>query len=85
MKTMSVRELKRHFSAVLREVQQEGQVIDITNRGRVVARLVPVRMPHPRRRDVRATIARLDDLAAEISAQVPAGVSVEDVINDIRS
>ena len=84
MKTMGVRDLKRHFSEVLREVQQEGQVIDITNRGRVVARLVPVHTSRPRTRDARATIANLDALAADISAHVPAGVRIEDVINDIR-
>ena len=84
MKTMGVRELKKHFSEILREVQEEGQVVDVTNRGQVVARLVPVRTPRSRTHDARATIASLDALAAEISAYVPAGTSVEDVINDIR-
>ena len=41
MRTVGIRELKAQLSAYLREVKN-GQTIDITDHGQVVARLVPV-------------------------------------------
>jgi prevent-host-death family protein len=84
MITMGVKELKEHLSEVLHEMQTTGQIIGVSNRGRIVARLVPVRPAQDGKHNPRATIASLDELAAQISANVPADVSVEDVINDIR-
>ena len=84
MITMGVKELKEHLSEVLHEMQTTGQIIGVSNRGRIVARLVPVRSAQYDKHDPRVTIASLDELAAQISANVPANVSVEDVINDIR-
>jgi prevent-host-death family protein len=40
MTSVSVHEAKTHFSRLLREVAQ-GREIEVTNRNRVVARLVP--------------------------------------------
>jgi prevent-host-death family protein len=42
MARVTVRELQQHASAVLRRVEG-GERIDVTSRGRVVARLVPLR------------------------------------------
>lgn len=84
MKTMGLKELKKHLSEVLREVEETGQIIVIRNRGRAVARLIPERVAEVRKHDPRATITDIDALAAELSAGVPADVSVEDMINDIR-
>jgi prevent-host-death family protein len=84
MITIGVKELKEHLSEVLHEMQTTGQIIGVSNRGRIVARLVPVRPAQDNKHNPRATIASLDELAAQISANLPADVSVEDVINDIR-
>lgn len=84
MKTIGVKELKEHLSEVLREVEETGQIVDVSNRGTIVARLIPARFGQNSKSDPRATIADLDTLTAELSAGVPAGVSVEDVVNDIR-
>lgn len=40
MRTVGIRELQRHASAVLRDVKA-GEVVEITERGRVIARVVP--------------------------------------------
>lgn len=40
MRTVGVRELQRHASAVLREVKA-GEIVEVTERGRVIARVVP--------------------------------------------
>jgi prevent-host-death family protein len=84
VKTIGVKELKEHLSEVLNEIKTTGQIIGVSNRGQIVARLVPARATQGGKHDPRATIASLDELAALISANVPADVSVEDVINDIR-
>jgi prevent-host-death family protein len=42
MKTIGVRELRQNASEYLREVER-GRTLEVTSRGRVVARLVPVR------------------------------------------
>ncbi len=64
MKLIGLRELKDHLSEAIEQVEH-GEVIEITKRGRAVARLVPVG------KDVsieerRAIIASLDSLTAEI-------------------
>lgn len=39
--TVSVTEFKRHCLDVIRRVEQGGTAVDLTRRGKVVARLVP--------------------------------------------
>lgn len=39
--TVSVSEFKLHCLDVIRRVEQEGAAVDLTRRGKVVARLVP--------------------------------------------
>lgn len=46
MKSVGVRELKTHLSEILRQVQEEGEVIEVTKHGEIVARVVPVRHLH---------------------------------------
>jgi len=41
MKTIGVRELRQHASRYLRDVER-GETIEITDRGRPMARLVPI-------------------------------------------
>ncbi|HEU0169649.1 MAG TPA: type II toxin-antitoxin system Phd/YefM family antitoxin [Chloroflexota bacterium] len=40
-KSIGVRELRDHASEVLKQVERTGQAVDITRRGRTIARLVP--------------------------------------------
>ena len=84
MKTVGVKELKKHLSEVLHEVETQGQIIGVSNRGRVVARLVPSARELANTRDPRATIADIDALAAQISADTTSQLSVEDALNEIR-
>lgn len=83
MRSIGVRELKEHLSEVLREVQ-DGETVEVTNRGQVIARVIPVRRPKPDLQKVRAALADIDRLAAEISAHWPAGVSALDAVHDVR-
>ncbi len=49
MKTATVRELRYQFPEIEGRLRQ-GEEIQITKRKRVIARLVPVKPPRPRRR-----------------------------------
>ncbi len=89
MPSVGVRELKERTSAVLRRVRENGELIDVTYRGRVVARLAPAGQATIRERPISqdeldALWERWDKLSAEISADWPEGVSAEDAINDVR-
>src|SRR5229473_5320145 len=70
MKAVAIRELKSRLSSYLRDVSS-GEVILVTDRGRVVAEL---RQPSHR--------AALDPLAAEIERMVAAGELVRGLPND---
>ena len=84
MKSMGVRELKANISEVLREVDEEGEIIEVTRHGQLIARLVPARHTTSIDRDANGAWTDLNDLAAEISAKWPHGVSAADAINDVR-
>ncbi|HEX8221733.1 MAG TPA: type II toxin-antitoxin system prevent-host-death family antitoxin [Chloroflexia bacterium] len=82
MKRMGIRELKAHMSDALREVG-EGQTIEVTNHGEVVALLVPARRSVDKEK-VREALASLDALAAEIDKHVPGPVNVAEIISEMR-
>ena len=85
MKTFDVGELIEHIDEVLRMVEEDGETIEITNHGEVIAHLVPVRRPQslaePAERDVWADI---DRLSAEIGAHWHPDVSAVDAVRDVR-
>ena len=84
--SVGIRELKQQTSRIIREAQETGSVVDITNRGHVVARLVPVRREFSAadREKTAAALASMDRLAAEIGAHWPKGVSAVDAIREQR-
>ena len=86
MGAVGVRELKRRASAIIRQVRESREIIDITHRGEVVARLVPVERPLSRAEETRfaAVWADMDRLAAEIAAHWPAGVTAEEAVREQR-
>lgn len=88
MDTVGVRELKQQTGKILRRVREDGEVIGISYRGKIVARLVPVTpsLPSslPSTEDTAAILANLDQLSDEISAQWPEGASALAAVNDVR-
>jgi prevent-host-death family protein len=83
MKTVGVRELKANVSKILRHVREEGQTYEVTYRGRVVARVVPVGVSPPE-----PLAERFWDewrkVADEIGGAWPEGVSALDAVIDDR-
>lgn len=87
MKTLGVRELKERISEILRMVQEEGETVEVTNRGEVIARLVPVRKQRAEQADRQSDNAmwtELDRLAAEIGNHVAKNVDAVDIVREVR-
>lgn len=84
MKTMEAEELGANIVEVLRQVEEEGQAIEVTRGGQAVARLVPVQSRTHNVEAVRQALVELDLLAAEIGKHWPEGVSAEDAVTDVR-
>jgi prevent-host-death family protein len=84
MVTVGVRELKQETSKILRRVREDGEIIEITYHGEVIARLVPVAPPQPSDEEIAAVLADLEALSAEISAKWPEGVSAVEAIREVR-
>jgi prevent-host-death family protein len=82
MVSVGIRELKQQTSELIRRVREEGEEIQVTYRGEVVALLVPVR--HTRKPEEERAWADLDLLAAEIQARWPEGVSASEAIAEGR-
>ena len=83
MATIGVRELKQHTSQILRRVRERGEEIEVTHHGRVVARLIPVPRPRPRRASS-TTWSSLDRVAREIGARWPRGWSAVRAVREGR-
>jgi prevent-host-death family protein len=85
MDTVGVRELKQKTTQVLRRVREKKEKIQVTYRGEVVALLVPVPSSKRRAKSAdEAVWADLDQLAAEIGAHWPQGVTAVDAIRQDR-
>ena len=83
MLSVGVRELKEQTSQILRRVREQREAIEITHRGRAVARLIPVGETRPAPQD--STVwADLDELAAEIGRRWPDGISAADAVREGR-
>lgn len=85
MKTLGVRELKERISEVLRMIQEEGEIVEVTNRGEVIAHLVPARRAQQHtEQNTDEVWTDIDRLAAEIGTHWKAGVNAVDAVRDAR-
>ncbi len=82
VKTMGIRDLKAHMSEAIRNVQEE-ETIEVTSHGQVVALLVPASR-QPNEAEIRAALASLDALAAEIGRHLPGPTNVAEIISEMR-
>ena len=64
---VGVRELKAKTSEILRRVE-DGETIDVTNHGRIIARIVPA-LTDAQHAEALAVLADMEQLAAEIGAK----------------
>ncbi len=83
MITVGIRELRQKASELIRLVREEGSQVQVTYRGKVVAMLTPVGRTS-RQDENNLAWAELDQLAAEIGARWPVGVSASEAVADSR-
>ena len=79
---MGIRDLKAHMSEAIKEVR-EGDTIEVTSRGEVVALLVPVRRKVSEA-DRHAAIASTHALIAEISQYATEPIDVTQMLGEMR-
>ncbi len=85
MKTLKANELIEHIAEILRMVEEEGETIDVTKKGKVIARVVPTREPEkPGKKDLKDFWEETDRLAAEIATYLPEKVDAVEIIRDVR-
>lgn len=83
MKSVGIRELKARTSEILRDVRERLEEIDVTSRGRTIARIVPAE-PKADEQELDDWWAELDRISAEISEHWPEDVSALDAIREQR-
>lgn len=84
MRRVGVRELKNGASELLRDVRENGEMIELTHHGRVFARIMPVRESEDVALGFGEWEAEADALAQEIGKRWPAGVSAVDAVREGR-
>ena len=84
MRSVGVRELRERTSEIIRWVRDEGQEVEVTYYGRVVAHLVPAGPKLPEEIERSSVWADLDQLAAEIGARWTGGVTAAEAVAEGR-
>jgi len=82
MVTVGIRELKQQASELVRMVRETGDEVQVTYHGKVVALLIPVEKTAPQ--DEAPAWVELDNLAAEIGARWPKGLSAAQAVSEAR-
>lgn len=85
MKTLEVKELAERIDELLRLVEEKGETFDITNHGKVIARLVPASEPES---SVKPSLTpfweKMERLATKIDAYLPDKVDAVEIVRDVR-
>lgn len=69
MRAVGVRELRERTSEILKEVNETGQIVEVTHHGKVLAHLVPPpRTRHPE--EINQALERAHDLMERIGERV---------------
>ena len=80
MRSVGVRELKEQASQIVRQVREDRMSVDITVRGQVVARLVPIDLPSGETEETTSLWSDIDALAAEIGARWPQDIAAVEAV-----
>ena len=82
MNSVGIRQLKRDTSAIIRQVREHGETINVTHPGNVVAQIVPVITDEDRQARVRQVWERMDRLSEQIAAKSSNSVSAVDAVRE---
>ena len=84
-KPVGVRELRASASRILRRVREKREAVDVTYRGEVIARIVPVVSASDSAKAASAVWSEIDQLAAEIGRRWhPKNKSAADTVSEGR-
>lgn len=79
------RELLTRINEMLRLIEEEGETIEITDRGKVVAHVVPTNVPQkPLDDKLSASLREIDELAAKIGANWKSNLDAVEAVRDVR-
>mgnify|MGYP003621888259 FL=1 len=84
MGSVGIRELKANTSEIVRRVREQGEVIDITHHGEVVARLIPASSTTGKTDEIAALLAEMDRLAEEVTAEWTGTRSAVDAVRESK-
>jgi prevent-host-death family protein len=84
MRSLGIRELREQLSQVLQRVRDEGEIVEITYYGQVVARLVPASPVTRSGEETMAILTDMDSLAAEIGRQWKNEISAVEAVREVR-
>jgi len=91
MKQLEVRELREgqelaeRINELLRLIEEEGETIEITDRGKVIAHVVPTpKQQKPAKRDLTTFWRDIDRLAEEIGKHWKGDVDAVEAVRDVR-
>ena len=68
----------------LRTALEQGEVLEVTDQGTVIARMVPVQPLHPVRPGLAADLDAIDAFAAEVSAAWKDDLTAVDAVQEQR-
>ena len=85
MKTIEVHELTERIDEILRMVEEKGETFEITEHGKVIARLEPASEPQP---SVNPSLTpfweKMERLATKIDAYLPDKVDAVEIVREGR-
>ena len=84
MSEIGVRELKVHASEILRRVRDGKESFQVSYRGHLIARIVPVPDRQAEASESADVWKLMDELAEEIAASWPTGKSAADAVAEQR-
>lgn len=84
MREVGVRELKERTSEIIRLVREKKEAVVITFRGKVVARIYPEEDLEKMKAHDLQILKEMDELAKEIGAHWPPGVSAAEAVKEQR-
>ena len=85
MITVDMHQMKQHFDEIVRMVEEEGETFAVTDKGKVVVRLVPGDLsPASTKQDLEAFWANIDRLTAKISSYLPEKVDAVEIVREGR-
>ena len=78
-------ELEERINNLLQLIEEAGEPVEVTNEGKVVARLVPVqRLELSAKQELTPFWEKMERLAAEIGSYLPDKVDAVEIVRDVR-